>query len=115
MSDQDWISVTIKKKSSSQTHSNTGASIVKKSYSNTASELRKVENSDVTKQKILTPKSRADMAAARVAMKLTQKELDMRGSFPPNSCNSWESGRICPSSSQIQILHRILHIKLERE
>jgi len=79
-----------------------------------SAELRKVAEADGGKPKILTATSRSAMAAARVAFGLTQKELDARGSFPTNSCSSWESGRICPSSIQIQAIHKILGVKLER-
>ena len=79
-----------------------------------SAELRKVAEADGGKPKMLTATSRSAMAAARVAFGLTQKELDARGSFPTNSCSSWESGRICPSSIQIQAIHKILGVKLER-
>jgi ribosome-binding protein aMBF1 (putative translation factor) len=55
------------------------------------------------------------MAQARVAKGMTQKQLDQRGQFPANSCNLWESGKVCPSGPQINMLHRLLGIKLERE
>lgn len=77
-------------------------------------ELRKVANTDTGKPKMLTLESRSAMGAARVTFSLTQKELDIRGSFPANSCSAWESGRICPTSIQIQTLHRILGVKLVR-
>ena len=83
--------------------------------SETAQAARKLENSDVTKLKMLTGKSRSEMAQARVAKGMTQKQLDQRGQFPANSCNSWEAGKVCPSGPQINILHRLLGIKIERE
>ena len=83
-------------------------------HSQRGSELRKVADADGGKPKMLTVNSRSAMSAARVAFGLTQKELDARGSFPTNSCNSWESGRQCPNSIQIQVIHRILGVKLER-
>jgi len=76
---------------------------------------RKIEQVDIGKIKMLTSKSRSEMAQARVAKGLTQKQLDQRGQFPLNSCNSWEAGKICPTGPQISILHRLLGIKLERE
>lgn len=83
--------------------------------SEAAQSARKLENSDVGKLKMLTGKSRSEMAQARVAKGMTQKQLDQRGQFPANSCNSWEAGKVCPSGPQINILHRLLGIKLERE
>jgi ribosome-binding protein aMBF1 (putative translation factor) len=46
---------------------------------------------------------------------MTQKQLDQKCQFPPNTCNSWEAGKACPTGPQINILHRILGIKLERD
>jgi len=74
-----------------------------------------LEQSEIGTFKVLSGKSRSDMAQARVAKGMTQKQLDQRGQFPANSCNSWESGKVCPSGPQINILHRLLGIKLERE
>ena len=112
MDDQDWTVVTIRSKHKKQPMS----SISKPDrISSNAHELRKVEQMEMGVPKILTAKSRSDMAVARVAKKLTQKQLDIMGSFPSNSCNAWEAGRICPTSNQIQSLHRILSIKLVRE
>jgi ribosome-binding protein aMBF1 (putative translation factor) len=120
MSHQDWEQITIRNpKAATQgrkvelvtgetrgkTHTITPAIV---------SELRKVENAVAGKSKMLTPQSRTAMAAARVAKGLTQKQLDQQGAFPLNSTNMWEAGKICPTSQQIQVLHRILQVKLER-
>jgi ribosome-binding protein aMBF1 (putative translation factor) len=114
MEHQDWNPVTVR--------SAVAVATAKKSVQNSGPKVseavqaaRKIENLDVGKLKILTGKSRSDMAQARVAKGLTQKQLDQRGQFPANSCNSWESGKVCPSGPQINILHRLLGIKLERE
>lgn len=76
--------------------------------------IRKVEEA-ITKPLTLTGKSRSEMAQVRVSKGWTQKQLDMNGQFPANSCNAWEAGKICPTGPQLQKLHRILGIKLERE
>ena len=112
--DQDWQTVTIK--GSRPSVKTTGSSVIhsKPKMTNKSAELRKVADTDIGKPKILTNESRAVMAAGRAALKITQKELDMRCSFPTNSCNAWESGRICPNSTQIQVLQRVLGVKLER-
>lgn len=110
MDHQNWESVIIRsvgaKKISQQAPTN---------ISNSVHAARKIENSEIGKLKTLSSKSRSDMALARVAKGLTQKQLDQRGQFPANSCNLWESGKVCPSGPQINILHRILGIKLERD
>jgi len=111
MDHQDWATVTLR--------SSTAVLAAKKSSGPKVSDIvhatRKLEATEQGKLKILTPKSRSEMAQARVAKGMTQKQLDQRGQFPANSCNSWEAGKICPSGPQINILHRILGIKLERE
>ena len=115
--DQDWQTVTIKG-SRPSVKATTGNSVIhsKPKMTNKSAELRKVAETDIGKPKMLTNDSRAAMSAARAALKLTQKELDMRCSFPTNSCNAWESGRAtqCPNSTQIQVLQRVLGVKLER-
>jgi len=116
MSEQDWTVVTIRgKKPSTSNVSRTTAQSNANRTSSEVHELRKVESKEAGKPKMLTGKARADLASARVAKGFTQKQLDMRCSFAPNSCNTWEAGRSCPSSSQIQILHNLLGIKLERQ
>lgn len=113
MSEQDWQTVVVKG-SRRQTQQQDKSKQPTLPQSSRSSELRKIADTECGKPKILSVESRSAMAAARVALKLTQKELDMRCSFPANSCNAWESGRICPTSTQIQSLHRILGVKLER-
>jgi ribosome-binding protein aMBF1 (putative translation factor) len=112
MEHQNWEPVTIRSAASVNTATKKNSGPI---LSEIAQAVRKLENSDVTKLKTLTGKSRSEMAQARVAKGMTQKQLDQRGQFPVNSCNSWESGKVCPTGPQINILHRLLGIKLERE
>ena len=74
-----------------------------------------LEQSEIGKFKVLSGRSRSDMAQARVAKGMTQKQLDQRGQFPAGTVNGWEAGKTCPTGPQVNILHRILGIKLERE
>ncbi len=113
--DQDWQTVTIKGSRPSLKNGDSNPVINSRpKLTNKSAELRKVAETDIGKPKMLTNESRSAMAAGRAALKLTQKELDMRCSFPTNSCSAWESGRICPNSTQIQVLQRVLGVKLER-
>jgi|UniRef100_A0A6C0DJR5 ribosome-binding protein aMBF1 (putative translation factor) len=109
---QDWNPITIRS-------STAVATVAKKQagpkVSDAVHSARKIDAVEVGRLKTLTSKSRSEMAQARVAKGLTQKQLDQRGQFPANTCNLWESGKMCPSGPQINILHRILGIKLERE
>jgi ribosome-binding protein aMBF1 (putative translation factor) len=112
MEHQDWSHVTIRSGSSKlQPAVKVGHAVNK--VNEAATHLRKIEGAEVGKLKTLTPESKTALVAGRLAKKLTQKELDMRGSFPANSTNGWESGRVTPSRAQIQILQRILGVKLD--
>lgn len=82
---------------------------------NSAAAKVKAEDLEIKKPQFLTGKSRSEMAQTRVSKGWTQKQLDMNGQFPANSCNGWEAGKLCPTGPQLQKLHRILGIKLERE
>ena len=104
MDGQDWNPVTLK---SSKVQ---GQSM----QSTTLNTSKKIDSVDVGKFKVLTTESRQAMALARSAKKLTQKQLDTLGQFPVNSCNSWESGKECPSGPQLNKLHRLLGVKFER-
>ena len=114
MDHQDWKPVTIRSASAvtaaKKTVQQSGPKVSEGVHT-----VRKLEATEIGKLKILTGKSRSEMAQARVAKGMTQKQLDQRGQFPANSCNSWEAGKVCPSGPQINILHRLLGIKLERE
>ena len=111
MDDQDWELVTIRsKKARVSDHKITSPT----KHSNTGSELRKVETAESGKPKMLTVKSRSDMASGRMEKLLTQKQLDMMCKFPANTTSAFEAGRLCPTSIQVQSINRVLGIKLER-
>jgi len=102
---QDWEPVVLHK----------AKPVAKPMPSTAGAQLRKLEDSLPAKPQFLTGKSRSEMAQVRVSKGWTQKQLDMNGQFPANSCNGWEAGKLCPTGPQLQKLHRILGIKLERE
>jgi len=108
---QDWEPVILK---SSKPGSRASTS-QKPILSVAAQTARKAEDTIITKPQTLTGKSRSEMAQLRVSKGWTQKQLDMQGQFPANSCNAWEAGKLCPTGPQLQKLHRLLGIKLERE
>jgi ribosome-binding protein aMBF1 (putative translation factor) len=61
-----------------------------------------------TPMKTLSPESRTTLIAKRVALKLTQVQLNQRCSFAPNSIRDFENGSLCPSNGQLNLLNRIL-------
>jgi ribosome-binding protein aMBF1 (putative translation factor) len=114
MEHQDWSPITIRSGSTKlQPAVKAGSTAVPNRLNEAATHMRKIEETEVGKLKTLTSESKTALVAGRVAKKLTQKELDMRGSFPANSTNGWESGRVTPSRAQIQSLQRILGVKLD--
>ena len=108
---QDWEPVIIR----SSKAASLGAKQNRPVLSAAAQAARKAEDTIITKPQTLTGKSRSEMAQVRVSKGWTQKQLDMHGQFPANSCNGWEAGKLCPTGPQLQKLHRLLGIKLERE
>lgn len=115
MSTQDWSSVVLRNPNA--TIKTSQASLAKSTgrVSEAVHAARKIENSETMKLKTLSTKARSELAQARTAKGFTQKQLDQRCQFPANTTNSWESGKTCPTGPQINILHRILGIKLERD
>ena len=107
MQHQDWDPVIVRSNASKKTTRPTVSSAVQA--------IRKAEDTVISRPQMLTGKSRAEMAQVRVSKGWTQKQLDMNGQFPANSCNGWEAGKLCPTGPQLQKLHRILGIKLERD
>jgi len=109
---QDWEPVIIRSSAAASSKQSQG----RPALSVAAAAARKAEDASVvTKPQTLTGKSRSEMAQVRVSKGWTQKQLDMQGQFPANSCNAWEAGKLCPTGPQLQKLHRLLGIKLERE
>jgi hypothetical protein len=100
MSQQDWETVVIR---------NPRAKVVEPRKTSTeAQRLYKLaETTDATPlKKRLTKESRQDLAAARNAMKKTQKEIDTALAFPANTIRDFESGARVPTGVQISALHR---------
>lgn len=65
------------------------------------------EDGGIKRPKVLSSESRQAMMLLRAEQKWTQKDLDGRCSFPANTIRELESGRLAPSSSQLNIINRI--------
>ena len=116
MNHQDWAPLTLKSTNAAARPATMNRQTKSQpSVSSSVSEMRKIAESEGGKPKMLSPQSRTTLAQARTAKGWLQKDLDAKGSFPLNSCNAWEAGRLCPTSQQIQSLHHLLGIKLERQ
>jgi hypothetical protein len=58
------------------------------------------------KRRRLTTESRQALAAARVAMKKSQRDVDKELAFPPNTIRDFEAGTAAPGGPQIGAMQR---------
>lgn len=79
--------------------------------------LAKLDNAEdgIKRSKTLSAESRQAMMRLRAEQKWTQRDLDMRCSFPANTIRELESGRLAPSSSQLNTINRVLKTGLKLE
>jgi ribosome-binding protein aMBF1 (putative translation factor) len=121
MDGQDWNPVIIGKKSyasalRSSTTSSTRVAPAPPKRSNEVFHLAKVEAAEApVKMKTLSSESRQKIMAYRTLKQITQKQLDQACSFPANTMRELESGRLTPSTGQLNTLNRFVGggLKLE--
>jgi ribosome-binding protein aMBF1 (putative translation factor) len=65
--------------------------------------------------KTLSAESRQAMMRLRAEQKWSQRDLDMRCSFPANTVRDLESGKVAPSTTQLNIINRVLKTGLKLE
>lgn len=118
MDGQDWTPVIIGKKSYASALSSTSSSskvvpaklvptLVKSSHQ--AQHLAKVEAAEApVKMKTLAPEARQKIVAYRTLKEITQKQLDQACCFPANTMRELESGRLTPSTGQLNTLNRFV-------
>jgi ribosome-binding protein aMBF1 (putative translation factor) len=78
-----------------------------------AQRLAKLENEEYVKPKMLSSESRQQLVQARLALKLTQQQLDQKCSFPPHTINHLESNKRTPSTRELMILNSVLKCGLK--
>lgn len=104
---QDWEAVTVRRRSAAAHHPSAAAG---------TRALRTVESEEYKlPTKSLSAESRAEIVRLRTSRvpKLTQAELNTLCSFPPNTIRDIESGRVCPSPTQLNVLNRVLRTTLK--
>ena len=109
MDGQDWTPVIIGKKSyaSALSSSKVAPTLVKSSHQ--AQHLAKVEAAEApVKMKTLAPEARQKIVAYRTLKEITQKQLDQACCFPANTMRELESGRMTPSTGQLNTLNRFV-------
>lgn len=108
---QDWNPVIVRGKSVPKTSGTSGPK-----PSAEAIRLAKLANNEeVKKARVLSKESRLAMMQLRAAQKWTQRDLDMRCSFPANTVRDLEAGKMAPSSGQLSRLNQILKTGLKLE
>ena len=121
MDGQDWTPVIVGKKSyasalRSSTTSGARVAPAPLRRSNEVFHLAKVEAAEApVKMKTLTAESRQKIVAYRGLKQITQKQLDQACAFPANTMRELESGRLTPSTGQLNTLNRFVGggLKLE--
>ena len=110
---QDWTPVVLRsatkkmsatvKKSPYATRSATATAT-----SAAAQTIANLEKNEMKPSNMLSADSRTTLIQKRAALKLTQVQLNQRCSFGPNMIRDFESGVLCPSNAQLNLLNRIL-------
>jgi hypothetical protein len=98
MDHQDWTTVVVR---------NPKTKTVERRDTSDARRLHKLDADEIKPQKKrLTADSRRDLAAARCALKKSQRDIDREVGFPANMIRDFEAGTAGPSGAQISALHR---------
>ena len=103
---QDWTPLTI--------HSTEKAATAKVKATATAPEVRaaaKLANTEIGKPKVLA--DRQEIVTRRLANSWSQAQLNMQCRFPINTIRDIESGKICPTIQQLNMLNRVLKCGLK--
>ena len=110
---QDWETVTLNKKQNSQaTNNNKNKDGVK--LSDEALRLRKIENNDeIQKQDKISVKHCQLIQKARLAKKMTQKQLAQKLNIDQNTVAQYENGKIVPNKQILNKIARELNISFK--
>ncbi len=75
---------------------------------------RRLDDDDLPKPtKSLSSESRALIVRKRTEAEQTQTQLNTACSFPPNTIRDIESGKLCPTPTQLNVLNRVLKTQLK--
>jgi ribosome-binding protein aMBF1 (putative translation factor) len=114
---QDWEPVILRGKNptvGTTTHTTGQKQIIEK-RSAESQRLAKVDREEYVKPKQLAAQSRKDLVAARVALKLTQDQLNQKCAFPPHTIKGFEGGQLIPNGNHLNRLNRELKTSLHLE
>jgi ribosome-binding protein aMBF1 (putative translation factor) len=117
--EQDWEPVVVRRSGGASTRpyeskSATGRLIVSRPGDQVEEqEKRKVEETEIGRPKQLSNESRTEIIQKRVALGKSQVQLNQDCRFPVNTMREIESGRLCPTQPQLNILNRVLKATLK--
>ena len=115
--DQDWEPVTIRRSGAShrQSYAATGATkiVARPTGQQAAQAAHKLEETELGRLKQLSTESRMELVQKRVALNKSQVQLNQDCRFPVNTMREIESGRLCPTPTQINMLNRVLKASLK--
>lgn len=112
MDHQNWEPQVLHK-TAAQIRASAPKTTIQPRRSTEAQRLAKLENEEYVKPKMLSSESRQQLVQARLALKLTQQQLDQKCSFPPHTINHLESNKRAPSSRELMILNSVLKCGLK--
>lgn len=115
MNIQDWEPVILRTKNSTVSTTTHGPKQIVEKRSAEGQRLAKIDREEYVKPKQLASESRKDLVAARVALKLTQDQLNQKCAFPPHTIKGFESGHLTPTGSHLNRLNRELKTSLHLE
>jgi DNA-binding transcriptional regulator YiaG len=107
MDHQDWNPVILNKRPVG------GRPVIQERRSESAQHMAKLDREEITKPKMLAPESRMELVQRRLALKLTQVQLDQQCAFPAHTINALESNKRAPTSKELQTLNRVLKCGLK--
>jgi ribosome-binding protein aMBF1 (putative translation factor) len=102
---QDWTPVVLRSSTKAVKPTSKSPHITRSVAAQTAAS---VEKKDFGTLKTLSAESRQTLIGKRVALKMTQVQLNQRCSFAPNTIRDVENGSLCPSNGQLNLLNRML-------
>jgi ribosome-binding protein aMBF1 (putative translation factor) len=115
--EQDWEPVVVRRSGAShrQSYAATGATkiVVRAGDQAAAQGKRKVEETEIGRSKQLSIESRTEIIQKRVALGKSQVQLNQDCRFPVNTMREIESGRLCPTQPQLNMLNRVLKAALK--
>jgi ribosome-binding protein aMBF1 (putative translation factor) len=115
MDEQDWTTVTIKKRKSGNTTNNGSKTTLPQQHHAGTAAIRKVEATEFGKPRQLSTESRNEIVQRRIAMGKNQIQLNQECRFPVNTIRDIENGRICPSVQQLNLLNRVFRSSIKFE